>query len=113
MIADLVNYLDFLSEPVKNQRISLGLIVLIFLGVPLLAGYLTRKTLVAAKGATWYDGVFMPKFGPTALFGLLYTIVLMFAMQGHRILSLPLDVLRIAVPMLRDFISMSKFSVLS
>ena len=73
--------------------------VAIFLGVPLVAGYLTRKLLVARKGSAWYDGVFMPKFGPTALVGLLYTIVLMFAMQGHRILSLPLDVLRIAVPL--------------
>jgi ACR3 family arsenite transporter len=73
--------------------------VAIFLGVPLVAGWLTRKVLVARKGAAWYDGTFMPKFGPTALVGLLYTIVLMFAMQGHRILSLPLDVLRIALPL--------------
>ncbi|HEV7138068.1 MAG TPA: ACR3 family arsenite efflux transporter, partial [Steroidobacteraceae bacterium] len=77
--------------------------VVIFLGVPLAAGYLTRKLLVARKGATWYDGTFMPKFGPTALLGLLYTIVLMFAMQGHRILDLPLDVLRIALPLLVYF----------
>lgn len=73
--------------------------VAIFLGVPLVAGYVTRRTLVARKGAAWYDGVFMPRFGPTALLGLLYTIVLMFAMQGHRILALPLDVLRIALPL--------------
>jgi ACR3 family arsenite transporter len=73
--------------------------VLIFLGVPLVAGYLTRKLLVAEKGAAWYDGVFMPKFGPTALVGLLYTIVLMFAMQGHRLVELPIDVLRIAIPL--------------
>ncbi|HET6680296.1 MAG TPA: ACR3 family arsenite efflux transporter [Gemmatimonadaceae bacterium] len=71
----------------------------IFLGVPLVAGWLTRKLLVARKGVAWYDGTFMPKFGPTALVGLLYTIVLMFAMQGHRILQLPLDVLRIAAPL--------------
>jgi ACR3 family arsenite transporter len=75
----------------------------IFLGVPLVAGFLTRKLLVEAKGLAWYDRVFMPKFGPTALLGLLYTIVLMFAMQGHRILELPLDVLRIAVPLLVYF----------
>lgn len=87
-------------------HVSMGQIarsVAIFLGVPLIAGYLTRKSLVAAKGTAWYDGVFMPKFGPTALLGLLYTIVLMFAMQGNRILSLPLDVLRIAIPMLVYF----------
>src|SRR5690606_34633048 len=76
------------------------------LGVPLSAGYLTRKFLVARKGSSWYDGVFMPKFGPTALLGLLYTIVLMFAMQGNRILSLPLDVLRIAVPLALYFFLM-------
>lgn len=77
--------------------------VAIFLGVPLVAGYLTRTVLVKAKGGAWYDTVFMPKFGPTALLGLLYTIVLMFAMQGNRILSLPLDVVRIAIPMLVYF----------
>ena len=77
--------------------------VLIFLGIPLLAGYLTRRTLVARRGDAWYAGTFMPKFGPTALVGLLYTIVLMFAMQGNRILHLPLDVLRIASPLLVYF----------
>ena len=82
----------------------------IFLGVPLAAGYLTRTLLVRAKGASWYDGVFMPRFGPTALVGLLYTIVLMFAMQGHRILELPLDVLRIALPLLAYFALMFGFA---
>ncbi|HEY0994852.1 MAG TPA: ACR3 family arsenite efflux transporter [Gemmatimonadaceae bacterium] len=80
--------------------------VLIFLGIPLLAGYLTRKILVAKRGLAWYDGTFMPKFGPTALIGLLYTIVLMFAMQGDRIVELPMDVLRIAIPMLVYFFVM-------
>lgn len=80
--------------------------VLLFLGLPLLAGYLTRRVLIAKRGAAWYDGVFMPKFGPTALLGLLYTIVLMFAMQGDRILELPLDVLRIALPLVVYFITM-------
>jgi len=86
--------------------VSMGQIaksVLIFLGVPLVGGYLTRKLLVARKGAPWYDGVFIPRIGPTALVGLLYTIVLMFAMQGHRILELPFDVVRIALPMLVYF----------
>jgi ACR3 family arsenite transporter len=80
--------------------------VLLFLGLPLLAGYLTRRRLTARHGAAWYDGVFMPRFGPTALVGLLYTIVLMFAMQGDRILALPLDVLRIALPMVVYFFVM-------
>jgi ACR3 family arsenite transporter len=80
--------------------------VLLFLGLPLLAGYLTRRLLVARRGSAWYDGVFMPKFGPTALFGLLYTIVLMFAMQGDRILEFPMDVLRIAIPLVVYFLVM-------
>jgi ACR3 family arsenite transporter len=80
--------------------------VLLFLGLPLLAGYLTRRLLIARRGEAWYDGVFMPKFGPTALLGLLYTIVLMFAMQGDRILELPMDVLRIAIPLVVYFVLM-------
>ena len=87
-------------------HVSMGQIarsVGIFLGVPLVAGYLTRRTLVARRGASWYDTVFMRRIGPTALIGLLYTIVLMFAMQGNRILALPLDVLRIAVPLVVYF----------
>jgi ACR3 family arsenite transporter len=80
--------------------------VLIFLGIPLLAGYLTRRVLVAQRGEAWYTGTFMPRFGPTALIGLLYTIVLMFAMQGDRILQLPFDVLRIALPLLVYFFIM-------
>ncbi|HEX6965720.1 MAG TPA: ACR3 family arsenite efflux transporter [Gemmatimonadaceae bacterium] len=80
--------------------------VLIFLGLPLLAGYATRRALVARRGEAWYTGSFLPKFGPTALVGLLYTIVLMFTMQGGRILQLPLDVVRIAVPLVIYFVVM-------
>ena len=80
--------------------------VLIFLGIPLLAGFLTRRMLIARRGEPWYTHTFMPKFGPTALVGLLYTIVLMFAMQGTRILTLPLDVLRIALPLVAYFFIM-------
>lgn len=75
----------------------------IFLGIPLAAGYLTRRLLVARRGTRWYETVFVPRIGPTALIGLLYTIVLMFAMQGYRITGLPLDVLRIALPLLVYF----------
>lgn len=85
---------------------SIARSVLIFLGIPLLAGYMTRRLLVARRGEVWYTETFMPRFGPTALVGLLYTIVLMFAMQGDRILHLPFDVLRIAVPMVLYFFIM-------
>ncbi len=77
--------------------------VAIFLGIPLVAGYLTRRTLVAKRGSGWYESRFLPRIGPLALLGLLYTIVLMFAMQGDRILRQPLDVFRIALPLLAYF----------
>jgi ACR3 family arsenite transporter len=80
--------------------------VLIFLGIPLLAGYWTRRTLVRRRGMAWYEGRFLPRIGPTALLGLLYTIVLMFAMQGDRIVAHPADVLRIALPLVLYFLVM-------
>jgi ACR3 family arsenite transporter len=80
--------------------------VLLFLGLPLAAGAATRVGLVRAKGAAWYETRFLPRVGPVALLGLLYTIVLMFAMQGDKIVRLPLDVVRIALPLLVYFVVM-------
>lgn len=77
--------------------------VLLFLGVPLVAGALTRATLVRMRGEDWYERKLLPRLGPTALLGLLYTIVLMFAMQGDKIVRVPMDVLRIAVPLVLYF----------
>lgn len=77
--------------------------VLIFLGIPLVAAVATRLLLVPAKGHDWYDGVFLPRIGPTALLGLLYTIVIMFSMQGDYLLDQPFDVLRIAAPLVVYF----------
>ncbi len=77
--------------------------VLIFLGVPLLAGYLTRLWGERVKGVEWYETVFLPKIGPVALYGLLFTVVVMFALQGETITSRPFDVVRIALPLLAYF----------
>ncbi|MEU4519233.1 ACR3 family arsenite efflux transporter [Amycolatopsis sp. NPDC024027] len=77
--------------------------VLIFLGIPLIAGYLTRRFGERARGREWYETRFLPKVGPVALYGLLFTIVVLFALQGEQITSRPLDVARIAVPLLVYF----------
>lgn len=77
--------------------------VLIFLGIPLVAGALTRYYGVRRRGVEWYEGVFIPRIAPFALYGLLFTIVMLFAIQGEAITSQPLDVARIAVPLLFYF----------
>jgi len=77
--------------------------VLIFLGLPLLAGFLTRLIGERAKGTEWYEQRFLPRIGPVALYGLLFTIVILFALQGDRITNAPLHVVRIALPLLAYF----------
>jgi len=77
--------------------------VLIFLGIPLLAGYLTRRIGIARRGEDWYTHTFLPRISPIALYGLLFTIVVMFALQGEAITSAPLTVARIAIPLLVYF----------
>ena len=77
--------------------------VLIFLGVPLLAGYLSRRIGERTRGRSWYESRFLPRIGPWALYGLLFTIVILFALQGDRITHQPWDVARIALPLLAYF----------
>ena len=77
--------------------------VLIFLGIPLTAGYLTRRIGLRRRGRDWYEQRFIPRIAPITLYGLLFTIVLLFAIQGDRITSQPLDVVLIALPLLVYF----------
>ena len=77
--------------------------VLIFLGIPLAAGFLTRRIGLRRKGREWYDTKFLPRIGPITLYGLLFTIVLLFAIQGEKITAEPVDVARIALPLLCYF----------
>ncbi|WP_150307191.1 ACR3 family arsenite efflux transporter [Planctomonas psychrotolerans] len=77
--------------------------VLIFLGIPLLAGYLSRRIGEARRGRAWYEERFLPRVGPFGLYGLLFTIVMLFALQGQQVIVQPLDVARIALPLLIYF----------
>ena len=78
-------------------------IVLIFLGIPLAGGYLTRRWGERSRGVEWYESTFLPRIGPFALYGLLFTVVILFALQGETITSKPFDVARIALPLLAYF----------
>ena len=80
--------------------------VFVFLGIPFIAGIVTRLLLVRKRGKQWYDEVFVEKLSPTALIGLLFTVVVMFSLKGRYILALPWDVVRIAIPLVSYFLIM-------
>ena len=106
-------FLSFLPPyfGVAGQVIDVGFwtitqAVLIYLGIPFLMGFLTRLILVKSKGLDWYQTSFLPKISPFSLLALLFTIVAMFALKGAEVLCLPMDVLRIAIPLIIYFVVM-------
>lgn len=100
----LPSWLGLPTTSAEFSILTITLSVLVFLGIPLIAGYLTRTFGEKVKGRDWYEDKFLPKIGPWALYGLLFTIVLLFALQGDNIIAKPLDVVRIALPLLVYFL---------
>ncbi len=99
----LPGWLGLAQAGLDVSPLSIARSVLVFLGIPLIAGYLSRTLGERAKGRQWYETRFLPRVGPWALYGLLFTIVILFALQGDAITSHPLDVARITVPLLSYF----------
>jgi ACR3 family arsenite transporter len=91
------------GEELDVSAWDIAISVLVFLGIPLVLGYLTRRIGEARRGREWYEEKFLPRIGPLALYGLLFTIVVLFALQGETILAEPWDVLAIALPLLAYF----------
>jgi ACR3 family arsenite transporter len=100
------SWLGFEGTTVDITMWDIAKSVLIFLGIPLAAGVITRFYFLRRKGREWYETELMPRLGPTAMIGLLFTIVVMFSMQGDRILAQPLDVLKVTMPLLVYFVLM-------
>lgn len=99
----LPGWLGLNVQDVSFSTIEITKAVLIFLGIPLAAGFLTRRYGLRVKGKDWYNNRFIPRISPFALYGLLFTITIMFALQGKAILNDPISVVRIAIPLLIYF----------
>ena len=99
----LPGWLGLDSQGINVSVWEVARTVLIFLGIPLVAGYVTRRVGIRRRGREWYEQTFIPRIAPLTLWGLLFTIVLLFAIQGSAITAAPLDVARIAVPLIVYF----------
>jgi arsenite transporter len=99
----LPDWLGLDSQDVEFSTLEITVAVLVFLGIPLAAGYLTRRIGMRVRGRDWYESTFVPAIGPFALYGLLFTIVVLFALQGDAIVDDPVAVASIALPLLAYF----------
>ncbi|WP_433493035.1 ACR3 family arsenite efflux transporter [Nocardia grenadensis] len=102
-LSALPGWLGREQATIEASPVDIAISVLVFLGIPLAAGYLTRRIGERTRGRDWYETRLLPKVGPWARYGLLFTIVILFALQGEQITGRPLDVARIAVPLLSYF----------